>query len=43
MSEVPMYSHSAAYSSGTAGAPPSGTSLGPELSVVVISWEADQV
>ena len=21
--------------------PPSGTSLGPELSVVVISWEAD--
>ena len=25
------------------GAPPSGTSLGPEYSVVVINWEADKV
>ena len=25
------------------GAPPSVTSLGPELSVVVISWEADTI
>ena len=25
------------------GAPPRGTCLGPELSVVVVSWEADTV